>query len=47
MSRQKGHKGRGSIAVARVFAHYRLAFRNAADNGQARLSHKGQGKTSA
>jgi hypothetical protein len=44
MPRQKGHKGRGSIAVAGVFAHYRFAFR--ADDGQARLEHKGQ-KTSA
>jgi len=45
MPRQKGHKGRGSIAVAGVFAHYRLAF-NTANYGQARLKHKGQ-KTSA
>jgi hypothetical protein len=47
MQRQKGHKGRGSIAVAGVFAHYRLTFHTAADDGQARLKHKGQGKTSA
>ncbi|MEN3386162.1 MAG: hypothetical protein V7608_6206 [Hyphomicrobiales bacterium] len=47
MPRQKGHKGRGSIAVAGVFAHYRLAFNTAAGYGQARLKHKGQGKTSA
>jgi hypothetical protein len=47
MPRQKGHKGRSSIAVARVFAHYRSAFHTAAEDGQARLQHKGQGKTSA
>jgi hypothetical protein len=47
MPRQKGHKGRSSIAAAGVFAHYRLAFHTAADDGQARLQHKGQGKTSA
>jgi hypothetical protein len=47
MLRQKGHKGRGSIAVAGVFAHYRSAFHSAADDGPARLQHKGQGKTSA
>jgi hypothetical protein len=47
MPRQKGHKGRSSIAVARVFAHYRSAFHTAADDGQARFQHKGQGKTSA
>jgi hypothetical protein len=47
MPRQKGHTGRGSIAVARLFAHYRSAFHTAANNGQARLKHKGQGKISA
>jgi hypothetical protein len=47
MPRQKGHNSRGSIAVAHLFAHYRLAFHTAADDGQARLEHKGQGKTSA